>query len=485
MGGRFLGMANSFRSCLRSAFLLFLLAPLLVMAGCVSPEKGDAGAGSSRPGAAKADKAFSYVEANNAFALSMYKLLSEDPSLQDRNFIFSPYALSSTLIKLLPYVNEKTRNEVAKTLHFPPAHNYFTKAQRELLKFESLLAQINTSNGVNVKAVSLFGMSPYYPEGTLTKTQIIRSVYRSDFIKNPAEDIKKINSIIFKETDNKILETFTQDQITEDTLLAVSSSLIFDAEWMRPFFENHTVKAPFSYNVDNKYHSIKHPMMINFHGETLPIQEGVFENIKSKQRFMGAAVNLIELPYIDERLVILFVSPMHTNMDPDMLASAYPVDDRKKENLILGLHEMESYLFRNGLEPLYSSLEPNPHNDLLIPRINFLSGRSRVTLKHLCKLGIYSLCDRSVEYPGAVKAWLRPDKVFTHSLYFQITEQGVTTDRPRPRHYLVAGREIELLTPYMFFVREKTTGIILLSGRIINPEGDTIKRNGGMSERAN
>ena len=215
------------------------------------------------------------VEANNAFAVKLYKQLAKEQNGQSKDgpksFCFSPYSVATLLQAIKVGTRGETEKELAKAM-------CLTIKEDELnLGYRTLLNLLQLSFG---KA----GFSRYYDDGSAALTvanklwiqeneqsqvrfkfiQVLSRYYDCGFDEidfyDSQEAASEINSWVAKETRGHIPEIIQANDIEDPTFFAAVNAVFFQGRWCEPFDSQETHTRPF-YDSDGKTLRGAVPMM--------------------------------------------------------------------------------------------------------------------------------------------------------------------------------------------------------------------------------
>ncbi|XP_015709959.1 heterochromatin-associated protein MENT isoform X2 [Coturnix japonica] len=252
-----------------------------------------------------------------SFTVDLFNKLNE--TNRDKNIFFSPWSISSALA--LTYLGAKgnTAREMAEVLHFTeaagaesssvarpsrgrpkrrrmdPEHE---QAENIHTGFKELLAAFNKPrNTYSLRSANRIYVEKTYPL-LPTYIQLNKKYYKAEphkvnFKTAPEQTRKEINTWVEKQTESKIKDLLSSDDVTNTTRLILVNAIYFKAEWEVQFQAGHTSMQPFRLS-KNKSKPVKMMYMRN----TFPVL------IMEKMNF-----KMIELPYVKRELSMFILLP--------------------------------------------------------------------------------------------------------------------------------------------------------------------------------
>ena len=222
-------------------------SPLLLAKGAVvtvpSPHKAVLLARFVSPGKPKVnsspDNGQSVIEANNQFAIDLFRYLRDDPDNQEQNLFFSPLSISSALAITYEGARGTTAEEIQDVFHFPVDN----ATRRE--GFQDVYSGINGGNsGYSLKTANALWAEktfPFLPEYTRIASQYYGAkVENLNFIGQPDQSRATINRWVADQTNNKIQNILPTGSITPLTRLVITNAMYFKGTWAMQFDKSQT-----------------------------------------------------------------------------------------------------------------------------------------------------------------------------------------------------------------------------------------------------
>ncbi len=368
---------------------------------------------------------------NNAFALDLYQQLGEG------NLFFSPYSISSALAMTYAGARGKTAEEMARALHFGGLGGVggegIHKAFGELT--DSLNALGRKGNFKLSVANALWAQEGYEFEAEfigLTKKYYGAGLFQVDFANDAAGARERINEWVSEKTEGKIQELIGRGLLTPDVRLVLTNAIYFLGNWEHPFKEKRTSDEPF--HVDDTT-TVTIPMMH---------QEGHFHYFE-RDDFQA-----LELPYKGGDLSMVILLP------------------RKVE----GLKGLEAGLAPDSLSAWLGRLAPE-RVDISLPRFK-LETKFRVD-GALEELGMKDAFEPTrADFSGMTGKRDLFISAVVHKAYVDVNERGTEAAAATGVTMALAMAPTPAKTfradhPFIFLIKENTTGTILFMGRLVNP----------------
>jgi len=371
------------------------------------------------------------VEANTAFALQLYGKLRST----EGNLALSPYSISSALATTYAGARGDTARQMEQTLHFDPSN---TGLHERFGRLDAALKAARGSNELSI-ANSLWPQAKYpFREEflNLLKKDYGATVTPLNYEREAELARARINQWVDDKTRHKIAEIIGPGVLKELTRMVLVNAIYFKGTWATPFPESATQPDKFYAQPDTVL--------------TVPFMHkgGQLRYAENDQ------LQLLALPYIGRQLEMVILLP------------------RRRD----GIGPLESSLTPASLAAWTSGMR-NQAVGVALPKFKMASGFSLA--QALEGLGLTDAFDPSrADFSGmdGRAHWLYLSAVL-HKAYVEVNEKGteaaaatavVVTERAvriqeRPR-------EFRADHPFLFLIRDSTTGSILFIGRVVKPE---------------
>jgi serpin B len=372
------------------------------------------------------------AQENNAFAVDLYGKLSTTPG----NLFFSPASVSSAFAMAYAGARGSTASEMASTLHFalPP--------DRLHPAMGALLAQLNgphpnyelhMANALWAEKNQHF-LADYI---SLMKRDYSAGFQPVDFHANPEAARALINDWVAKQTQQKILNLVPGGSITAYTRLILTNAIYFKAAWANQFSKSQTESEDFHLS------------------STKSVKADLMHETKGGQYFRGPDFQVIELPYLRNELSMIVLLPD----SPD------------------GLPALEKSLTAANLDKWINSLSYEEKIVVTVPRF-------KITQQFELSSALEALGMRQAFSAGAADfSGMTGDKSFSisaaiHKAYIDVDEEG--TEAAAATAVMMVGSAMRQGPPpppivfradhpFIFLIRDNSTGAILFLGRLTDP----------------
>ena len=366
------------------------------------------------------------VSGANQFAVDLYQKLSE----KQGNLFFSPWSISVALAMTHLGARGKTAAEMESTLHLPKTHVDRT--------FGTMLKALTTGLP---KAVVLNMANRLFPQAHYPLKPVFTNGLDMFYSAAPvavdygnrAAAIATINKWVKEQTAGRIAHLLKEPDLSPRTKLVLVNTIFFKGIWETTFRKNRTSKTPFFVT---SYKSLPVHMM---HGS---IDARYAETPDSKT---------LELDYAGHRFSMVIVLPNKRN----------------------GLAALEKSLTNAELGRMLTSMT-NRKVEVSLPRMH-LNRRQKLN-DVLKSLGIkLAFSEKRADFSGmsAVKPGLFIFSV-VHQANCDVDEQGTVAAAATAVVMATKGMAPRRVTfnadhPFIFLIRERTTGAILFMGRFAEP----------------
>lgn len=333
-----------------------------------------------------------------------------------------------------------TASELKRALHIGGSVDDFIASTGELVR------TWNAGSGPTVLRVAnkLFGEKTYaFEQPYVDKTgQIFGAPLEPvDFLKAAESARKLINDWVAKETQDRIKDLIPANGVDDQTRLALVNAIYFKAEWEDPFQLAATKPAPFSVTATDK----KDVPTMNRTGY---LRHGVQDGVK-----------ILELPYKSGDSSMVLVLP----------------------DAIDGLGGVEKAMTPKAIDRWMRDLKFE-RVSVALPRFEIDPPSSIELRTALGKLGVKTAFDRNkadfrdIGNPPDPADRLVISKVF-HKSFVKLDEKGTEAAGGTAVVMARAGsappkdppKEFKADHPFLFFLRDTRSGLILFMGRVADP----------------
>jgi len=369
------------------------------------------------------------VEGNTAFALDLYRELKDTKG----NLFFSPYSISTALAMTFAGARENTAKQMADVLHFPSGQNNVHPAFGQL---ESLLNEVQTKGDIRLNVANSLWPQEGYP--FLAKYLALVKKYYGvvitpvDYRKAAEKAREIINQWVEEKTKDKIKNLIQPGVLDAVTRLVLVNAIYFKGNWASQFDEKRTKEDTF-YLLSGK--TVQTPLMA---------QEKEFAY--RDEEFL----QVLELPYVGESLSMIVLLP------------------KEKD----GLPQLEKQLTAANLR-MWTSGPRKQKVKVFLPRFKMTSQFS--LSKTLAAMGMRDAFNPDkADFSGMDGRlnWLYIGAVL-HKAFVDVNEEG-TEAAAATAVVMKIRMALDQPTfradhPFIFLIRENTTGSILFLGRVMDP----------------
>jgi serpin B len=371
------------------------------------------------------DSVDAVVEGNTEFALDLYQVLRA----REGNLFFSPHSISTALAMTYAGARGSTESQMARVLHFlldqEQLHPTFAWLEASLRDLEKKgRVQLSVANSLWPQE----GFALLDEFLALTKHYYGVQITAVDY--GRAEDARRtINAWVEDKTADKIQELILPDMVGPLTVLVLVNAIYFKGDWASQFDEQLTRRAPFSITPDEQAQVM---MMTQKH----------------EFRYAEAGdLQVLELPYAGEDLSMFVLLPAEVG----------------------GLADLEDRLTVERLERWTKHLWETDV-EVFLPRFEVTLPIKLSDTLHA--MGMSDAFSRTADFSGMAKEQLFISEV-VHKAFVKVNEEGteaaaataVIVDRGAPPPVPTFRAD----HPFLFLIRENTTGSILFLGRVVDP----------------
>jgi len=383
------------------------------------------------PGQSQADRpdTAALVQGNSEFAARLYQQLA---AREKGNLFFSPYSISNALAMTYAGARGNTAAEMKATLHFRLPDEQLHPA------FARLIAQLHGKGKQRTFQLSvanrLWGQKDYgfLPEFTrIGADHYGAGLEEVDYVRAAEAARLRINAWVAEQTQQKIKDLIPPNVLDDMTRLVLTNAIYFKAAWASPFEEKQTSPGDFQLG-DGK--TVKVPMM------------------RQKWRTTFADLGdfaMVKLPYEHGEQSMLVMLPKKSDGLP-ALEKQLTADNLARWTAQLRDHRVDLML------PKFKVTAEFQLNDVLKEmgmRDAFIFGKANFS----------GMATRELLYITAV----------LHKAFVDVNEAG--TEAAAATAVVVGTRSLPPAAtfhadrPFLFLIRDETSGTILFLGRVVNP----------------
>lgn len=370
---------------------------------------------------------------SNAFAFDLYQRLRP----QKGNLVFSPASVTIALAMSWGGAKGETSEQMQKVLHFEgtPAEVMDASGQ--------MAAALQDPKRPIVFRIAnrLFGEKTYSLETAYleaTKRAYGSTLELVDFKRAPDPSRLRINGWVEEQTKQRIKNLVPPPCIDDQTRLVLVNAIYFLGDWQDPFKKELTAPWPFRVTKREKKDV---PTMHTTNSFGFVAKNGL---------------KAVELPYQGGDLSMLVVLP----------------------DQIEALGAVEKSLTPQKLDELVKSLQPT-EVAVSLPKFEINPSGALRLAHELKELGMSAPFDRhKADFTGIANPANADDRLFIgeviHKAFIRVDEKGTEAAAATAVVMNLAGgfqlaTEFSADHPFLFFIRDRATGLIIFMGRVADP----------------
>lgn len=361
----------------------------------------------------------------HALGWSLYQELAREPG----NVALSPFGLSTALVMTSIGARSSTLDAMRKALHLSlegdTLHAAYQALREELEPgFDTYVLEMGSRlwlpRGTSVAEDFRYPLQAHYGAGLAALDW-----------SQPESAVANINGWVAQQTRGRIMKLLPNTALSGDERLVLTQALFFEAPWARSFDAKATEKAPFASSQGRVEVDMMHAHARFYYGEVPGAQ-------------------LLTLPFEGKRMEMVVVLPRERT----------------------GLLEVEKQLSPEKLAAWMQQMRERPVQ-VWLPRVSLSS--THTLSQALGALGMAEAFGGGADFSGMLngKEPLRLSEVH-HQVFFEVDEKGaraagatavrVAKNGHGPKH-----PEFRADRPFVFLIRDVTTGNVLLLGRVSKP----------------
>jgi len=376
--------------------------------------------------------------ASSGFALDTYRHLMNGST----NIFFSPMSISTALALTYLGARGNTANEMSKVLKFDQMEGDVHEAFSDFIK--AVQNPSDSSGYILTTANRLFARQDYkFLDEYLEKSLKLYSAeaQNMDFVGDGEGSRQAINQWVEEQTANKIPDLLPSGFINDLTVMVLVNAIYFKGSWTHPFEKSNTMKSKFY--TGNGDESIDVDMMGLVSNKKL--RAGVQKDLDCK---------VVELPYGNQEVSMILLVPNERN----------------------GLAQLEQNLTPEILEKATSQLSSSFHVTLQLPKFKL---EEQVTLNTILQsLGMTDVFSEGVaDLSGLDGSRNLHVSEVVHKAFVDVNEEGTEAAAATAVGIMLMSMPMPLQVicdhPFLFLIRERTSGAILFMGRLMMPSSSS------------
>jgi len=379
--------------------------------------------------AARADDDMKQVAAdNNVFALDLFQQIRAERG----NLFFSPYSISTALAMTTAGTRGETEKQMAMALRFSLNRQRLHPAFAEL---QATLNKIQTSGHVKLSVAN--SLWPHNQHAfladylDLTKRCYDVEITPQDYVHTADAAAKAINKWVEQKTQDKIKNIILPGTLDALTRLVLVNAIYFKGNWTHPFKPEATQPAPFTLASGK---AVDAPLMN-----------------QSREYLYAAAdgMQMLELPYTGDELSMLALLPQKSD----------------------GLAILEQNLTAAKLEA-WTQLLRQREVRVFLPKFK-MTAKFELS-RAMAALGMKDAFSADADFSGMDGQHDLFISSILHKAFVDVNEEGTeaaaaTAVIMRAMAMMEPPPTFRADHPFLFLIREKSTGSILFLGRVADP----------------
>ena len=391
--------------------------------------------------------------ATNEVGVDLYRKLATG----EGTLCLSPYSIETALAMTFAGADGKTRDEMARVLHFSTTdetlHVSFGALQQQMREMSEKSAKAVAESGelggpkepITLSIANrLFAQKGYDFRETffaLVKERYGAPLELVDFKKNASGATEEINSWVLEQTRRRIRDLIPRDALKADTRLVLANAIYLKAPWAKAFSADATKPEPF-----------------HVHGGGAVNVPTMHEHETSCGYAKRGGFTAVSIPYIDSNLQFVVLLPDEVN----------------------GLQSLERKITNTTLAEC-AKLERR-ELDLYLPKFKFEPPTLNLgtTLQALGMKTAFDVPSGSANFdrmaPRKPNDYLFISEVF-HKTFIAVDEKGTeaaaatavamaaTTSMREPKKPL----EVRIDRPFFYAIQHVPSGACLFIGRVTDP----------------
>jgi len=365
---------------------------------------------------------------NTVFSGRLYELLRKE----EGNIVMSPFSISGVMAMVNAGANGETLSQLTQGMSFPTEEE-ITLGYRDVIPALRTNENFTLETANTVFTQEGFNILSEYKE-TLHQ-HFHATIQVTDFSSNEAA-ARLINDWVENATQEKIKDLISADMINAMTRLVLVNAIYFKGDWALKFDPNATTEKDFRLS-DGE--STKKVQMMR---QTEEFQWAELKDLEA---------SMLELPYKGDRVVMQILLP----------------------NAVQGLSTLEDRLRTTDLEQLFRDEERNRKIAVELPK--FKLEKSITLNNHLQELGMKDMFDSNKadfsRIDGTKQLYV---STVLQKAFIEVNEEGseaaaATGAVMMMRSMPMPPVQFKADHPFLFFLRDKLTGMLLFQGRVEDP----------------
>jgi len=364
---------------------------------------------------------------NTVFGSRLYQQLKDEPG----NIIMSPFSVSGVMAMVAAGAGGDTLSQVQQGMSFP-------SSEELALGYKDAIPALRTNENFTLEAAnSIFAQSGFAILDDYRETlhqHFHAAIQETDYSDGKAS-ARLINDWVEKITQSKIKDLIKPDMLNSLTRLVLVNAIYFKGDWASKFDAKKTADEDFHLDDGS---TKKVPMM----RQTKKFQFAILDELSA---------SMLELPYTGDRLSLQLVLPGRGN----------------------NLAALEQKLRTADLQQLFESNSREEKVAVTLPRFKL-----EQTIPLTDQLQQLGMTDMFVGGKADFSAIDGSRNLYVSEVvqkaFIEVNEEGseaaaATGAVMMMRSMPMPPEEFRADRPFLFFLRDKLTGMLLFQGRVADP----------------
>jgi|GEM_PF-580389 serpin B len=374
----------------------------------------------------------SFAAANNEFAASLYKELRS----REDNLFLSPYSIRTALALAYVGARGRTAHQMAEVLRLPEDQSGSHRAFKE---FENILVSYGNGGAIEIDIANALwkqeGFKLFKEFSDILAAEYASALFEADFIGAPGKACRAINRWVSDKTRGRIREIVSLENFDALTRLVLANAIYFSGKWKSPFGEHET--SPRSFQLVSEESHVSQKVTVPMMKQKATFGYAEFEGFQA-----------LEMPYAGNKLSMVIFLPATT----------------------AGWIEFEKRMSAPDLSRWIQALSPESVN-VHIPKFQFDSlfdltdALEKMGMGDAFKLEQADFSGMTLEKPFGISRAI-------HKAMVEVDEAG-TRAAAATLEIMCTGLTLTSVFtadhPFIFVIRDVSSGAILFMGRVLNP----------------
>jgi len=373
------------------------------------------------------DQVAAVARGNTVFGGRLYQQLKDEPG----NIIMSPFSISGVMAMVAAGAGGDTLTQVQQGMTFP-------SSEELALGYKDAIPALRTNKNFTLEAAnSIFAQSGFAIRDVYKETlhQHFHATIQETDYSDGKTSARLINDWVEKITQSKIKDLIKPDMLNALTRLVLVNAIYFKGDWASKFDAKKTTNEDFHLDDGS---TKKVPMM----RQTKKFQFAILNELSA---------SMLELPYTGDRLSLQLVLPRQGN----------------------NLAALEQKLRTADLQQLFDSNREEEKVAVSMPRFKL-----EQTIPLTDQLNNLGMTDMFVGGKADFSAIDGSRNLYVSEVvqkaFIEVNEEGseaaaATGAVMMMRSMPMPPEEFRADRPFLFFLRDKLTGMLLFQGRVADP----------------